>query len=53
MDDFNKTQNIYPNLAANISKEQEVRLSKINETKGYFLGDIREIELICNNGRLF
>ena len=53
MDDFNKTQNIYPNLAANISNEQEVRSSKINEIKGYFLGEIRERELISNNGRLF
>ena len=42
MDDFNKTQNIYPNLNAilldaNISNEQQFRLKKINEIKDYFL----------------
>ena len=46
MDDFNKTPNIYPNLNANISNEQQFRLNKINEIKDYFLGEIRERELI-------
>ena len=49
MDDFNKTQNIYPNLATNISNEQQFRLNKINEIKDYFLAEIRETELISKN----
>ena len=36
MDDFNKAQNIHPNLATNISNEQHFRLNKINEIKDYF-----------------
>ena len=42
MHDFNKTQNIYPNLATNISNEQQFRLKKINEIKDYFSAEIRE-----------
>ena len=54
MDDFSKTQNIYPNLDAiplnaNISNEQKFRLNKINEIKDYFLGGIGERELISKN----
>ena len=49
MDDFNKTPNIYPNLNANISNEQQFRLSKINEIKLYFLAETRERELISKN----
>ena len=49
MDDFNKTPNIYPNLNANISNEQQFRLNKINEIKDYFLAEIRERELISKN----
>ena len=49
MGDFNKTTNIYPNLAANISNEQQFRLNKINEIKDYFLAEIRERELISKN----
>ena len=49
MDDFNKTPNIYPNLAANISNEQQFRLNKINEIKDYFLADTRERELISKS----
>ena len=49
MDDFNKTQNIYPNLATNISNEQQFRLNKINKIKDYFLADITERELISKN----
>ena len=37
MDDFNKTQNIYANLATNISNEQQFRLNKINGNKYSFL----------------
>ena len=43
MDDFNKTPNIYPNLNAIPSNEQQFRLNKINEIKDYFLAEIREI----------
>ena len=54
MDDFNKTQSIYPNLSAiplsaNISNEQQFRLNKINEIKYFFLAEIRERELISKN----
>ena len=33
---FHKTQNINPNLNANISNEQQFRLNKINEIKDFF-----------------
>ena len=46
MDDYNKTPNIYPNLNATSSNEQQFRLNKINEIKNYFLAEIRERELI-------
>ena len=49
MDDFNKTPNIYPNLNEISSNEQQFRLKKINETKDYFLSEIRERELISKN----
>ena len=49
MDDFNETPNIYPNLTANVSNEQQFRLNKINEIKDYFLAEIRERELISKN----
>ena len=49
MDYFNKTSNIYANLTANISNEQQFRLNKINEMKYYFLAEIRERELISKN----
>ena len=54
MDDFNKTPNTYPNLnavplKANISNEQQFRLNKINEIKGYFLAETRERELLSKN----
>ena len=47
--DFNKTPNIYPNLNAIPSNEQQFRLNKINEIKYYFLAKIRERELISKN----
>ena len=47
--DFHKTPNMYPNLSANISNEQQLRLNKINEIKDYFLAEIRERELISKN----
>ena len=49
MDDFNKTPNVYPNINAIPSNEQQFRLIKINEIKDYFLAKIRERELICKN----
>ena len=47
--DFHKTPNMYPNLNANISNEQQFRLNKINEIADYFLAEIRERELISKN----
>ena len=49
MDDFNKTPNIYPNLNAIPSNEQQFRLNKINEIKDYFLAEIGEREVISEN----
>ena len=49
MDDFNKTQNIYPTLSSTPSNKQQFRLNKINEIKDYFLGEIRERGLINKN----
>ena len=42
MDAFNKTPNIYPNLNAIQSNEQQFRLNKINEIKDYFSAEIRD-----------
>ena len=47
--DFHETPNMYPNLNANISNEQEFRLNKINEIEDYSLAEIRERELISKN----
>ena len=49
MNDFNKISNIYPTFSSIPSNEQEFRLNKINEIKDYFLGEIKERELICKN----
>ena len=49
MDDFNKTQNIYPNLKVTPWNKQQFRLNKINQIKDYFLAEIRERELISIN----
>ena len=46
MDDFNKTPNIYPNLNAIPSNEQQFRLNKINEIKDYFVAEIKERKLM-------
>ena len=45
MDDFTKTPNIYSNLSATPSNEQQFRLNKTNEIEDYFLAEIREREL--------
>ena len=47
--DFHETSNIYPNLNANISNEQEFRINKIIEIKDYLLAEARERELISKN----
>ena len=47
--DFHKTPNMYPNLNANISNDQQFRLNKINEIKDYFIAEIRERELMSKN----
>ena len=47
--DFHKTANMFPNLNANISNDQQFRLNKINEIKDYFIAEIRERELMSKN----
>ena len=47
--DFHETPNMYPNLNANISNDQQFRLNKINEIKYYFIAEIRERELMSKN----
>ena len=44
--DFHETPNIYPNITAKISNEQQFRLNKIIKNKDYFLVEIMERELI-------
>ena len=47
--DFHETPNMYPNLNANISNDQQFRLNKINEIKDYFIAEIKERELMSKN----
>ena len=47
--DFHKKPNMYLNLSANISNNQQFRLNKINEIKDYFIAEIRERELMSKN----
>ena len=47
--DFHETPNMYPNVNANISNDQQFRLNKINETKDYFIAEIRERKLMSKN----
>ena len=47
--DFHETPNVYPNLSANISNDQQFRLNKINEIKDYFIAEIKERELMSKN----
>ena len=47
--DVYETPNMYPNLSANISNDQQFRLNKINEIKDYVIAEIRERELISKN----
>ena len=48
------SHSIYPNLNAislsgNISNDQQFRPNKVDETKDYFIADIRERELMSKN----
>ena len=43
---FHETPNMYPDVSANISNDQQFRLNKINEIKDYFIAEIRERELM-------
>ena len=43
---FHETHNIYPNLSATPSNEQQFRLNKISEIKDYFVAEIKERELM-------
>ena len=47
--DFHETPNMYSNLSANISNDQQFRLNKSNEIKDYFIAEIKEGELIRKN----
>ena len=40
------SHNIYPNLSANTSNDQQFRLNKVNEVKDYFIAEIKERELM-------
>ena len=40
-----ETPNMYPNLCANLSNEQQFRLNKFNEIKDYFIAEIKQREL--------
>ena len=48
MDEYN-SHNIYPNLSANTSNDQQFRLNKIDEIKDYFIAEIKEREIMCKN----
>ena len=38
------SHNMYPNLSATLSNDQQFRLNKINEVKDYFIAEIKERE---------
>ena len=40
------SHNIYSNLSANTSNDQQFRLNKINEIKDYFIAEIKQRELM-------
>ena len=46
---FHEKPNMYRNLSANISNYQQFRLNKINETRDYFIAEIRERKLMSKN----
>ena len=41
-----ETPNMYPNLNATLSNDQQFRLNKINKVKDYFIAEIKERELM-------
>ena len=41
-----ETPNMYPNLSASLSDQQQFGLNKINEIKDYFIAEIKERELM-------
>ena len=47
--DFHKTPNMYPNLSANTSNEQQLRLNKVNAVKDCLSAEIIERELISKS----
>ena len=47
--DIHETPNMYQNLNANISNDQQFRLNKINEIKDNFIAEIRKRELMSKN----
>ena len=46
-----ETNNIsmYPNLIPSLSDDQQFRLNKINETRNYFIAEIKERELMSKS----
>ena len=44
--DFHETPNMYPNLRANTSNDQQFMPNKINEIKDCFIVEIKERELM-------
>ena len=46
---FLEIPNMYPNLSANISNDQQFKLSKTNEIKDFFIAEIRERQLMSKN----
>ena len=44
--DFHETPNMYPNLSANTSNDQQLMPNKINEIKDCFIVEIKERELM-------
>ena len=44
--DLHETSNMYSNLIANTSNDQQFRLNKINKIKDYFIAEIKERELM-------
>ena len=47
--DCHEAPNMYPNLSANISNDQQFRLNKIIKIKDYFIAEIKERELMSKN----
>ena len=51
--DFHETSNMYSNLSANTSDDQQFRLNKINEIEDYFIAEIKERELMSKRLRKY